>query len=426
MVTAFRTRCVALWLLLMMVMQLPGLTAQAEMATDTAVKTARLSHGINITGWFRFPPSRDPAALEAYLSDPALADLRRAGFDFVRLAVDPDVVAAPPAEAVLIRSIARIERQGLSVVISPHPNAWRLETEWPRLLAFWRRLAPMLRPLDISRTLPEVVNEPVFPNDPAAWAAAQHAVLGVIRAALPAATVVLTGQDWGSIKGLLALTPEDDDNVLYSFHFYDPAELTSLAAYRPDLDRAALARLPFPADDASACRAAAPAMDAPTRDLIAYYCAFGWGEARVRQTIETAASWARVHHVRLLAGEFGASAALNPPARVAWLRAVEKAFATDDIAWALWGYDDVMGLAVTRPPPARPGLDRKVLSALGLVAFGTTPLGLGASGHASTGTTATGTAPIGTALIGTAPIGTAPIGRARAAPARATLGRTAP
>ncbi len=96
--------------------------------------------------------------------------------------------------------------------------------------------------------MPEVLNEPVFPGDPAGWAALQHAGAGRHPAGPAQATVILTGQDWGSIGGLLALTPENDPNVIYSFHFYDPAELTSLAAYRPGLDRAALARLPFPVD----------------------------------------------------------------------------------------------------------------------------------------------------------------------------------
>ena len=41
--------------------------------------------------------------------------------------------------------------------------------------------------------------------------------------------------------------PDPDPNVVYSFHLYEPAELTALAAYRPGLDSAALARLPFPA-----------------------------------------------------------------------------------------------------------------------------------------------------------------------------------
>jgi hypothetical protein len=335
---------------------LPAIALGAATAVTPA--PVILTRGVNITGWFRFPASRDPAALAAYLSDRALADLRAAGFDFVRLAIDPDVTDTK----VLIAAIRRIQRQGLTVVVSPHPHDWRLETEGDRLRAFWRALAPALRPLDPARTVPEVVNEPVFPHDPAGWAALQHAVLADIRHALPGVTVVVTGQDWGSIGGLLASTPEAEDNVIYSFHFYDPAELTSLAAYRPNLDRTALAQLPFPVTD----HCAATAADAATADVIRYYCALGWNAPLLDAATARAAAWAQTHHVRLLAGEFGASAALNPASRLNWLRAARVAFETHGIAWALWGYDDIMGLAVPRPPAPRPVLDRAVLQALGL------------------------------------------------------------
>jgi len=329
-----------------------------------------LSRGINITGWFRFPVSRQPAALAAYMSDQALADLRTAGFDFVRLAVDPAVVAPPADPTVLIDAIRRIQRQGLAVVISPHPQGWHLETEpadRDRLRDFWRGLAPALQPLDPARTVPEVLNEPVFPGDPASWGALQHQVLADIRAALPNRTIVLTGQDWGSINGLLALQPEDDPAVLYSFHLYDPSELTSLAAYRPGLDRVALARLPFPVADRAACDVTADTTwDPATRDLMHYYCALGWDDARLAATIDLASAWALLHHVHLLAGEFGATAQLNPPARLAWLQTVRQSLEARGIGWALWGYDDVMGLAVPRPPGLRPALDHDVLTALGL------------------------------------------------------------
>jgi endoglucanase len=329
----------------------------------------RLVRGVNLTNWFRFPPSRDPAALAAYLSDVALADLRGAGFDFVRLAVDPAIVADASGRAVLLAAIRRIQRQGLTVVVSPHPQGWHLEANPALILAFWQALVPALRPLDPARTVPEVLNEPVFPGDPAAWAALQHRVLLAIRQALPDSTVMLTGADWGSIGGLLALAPEADGNVLYSFHLYDPPELTSLAAWRPGLDRAALARLPFPVSDAEACAVtAAGAADIATRDVMRYYCAYGWDAARLGARIGQAASWARRHGVRLLAGEFGASAALNAPARLAWLKTVRDALETSGIGWALWGYDDSMGFAITPPPRLRPGLDRSVLAALGLSA----------------------------------------------------------
>ncbi len=284
----------------------------------------RLRRGINITGWFRFPANRDPSALAAYLSDPTLADIHAAGFDFVRLALDPEVVDNVARRAALIAAIQRIQRQGLTVVVSPHPHDWHLETsaaDRDRLLVFWKTLAPALKPLDPGQTVPEILNEPVFPGDPGGWQSLQHRVLGVIRQGLPHATVVLTGQDWGSIGGLLALTPEDDLNVVYSFHFYDPAELTSLAAYRSGLDRVALARLPFPADDTPRCEATAgEAADPPTRDLMQYYCALRWDPAHIGAIVDRAAAWGLEHHVHLLAGEFGATKELTPPRPICMAR----------------------------------------------------------------------------------------------------------
>ena len=330
-------------------------------------RLALLRHGVNITGWFRYPASRDPAALTRWMSDAAMADLHRAGFGFVRLAMDPAVLDGPGVLDSAVAAVCRLQLQGLAVVVDAHPEGWHLETsaaDRARLRAFWQRMAPALRRCDANLVVPEILNEPVFPGDPAAWADLQHAILTDIRNALPHSTILLTGHDWGSIRGLLALRPEADPNVIYSFHFYDPPELTSLAAYRPNLDRSALARLPFPVTGPDACDAIAA--DPPTRDTIRYYCRMGWDRAAIEQRIAAAASWASTHRVTLLAGEFGASAALNPAARLAWLSTVRQALDASGTGWALWGYDDIMGLAVPRPPVVRPVLDDNVLGALGL------------------------------------------------------------
>ena len=339
-------------------------------ATPKAERLAVLRHGINITGWFRFPVSRNPARLASYLSDAALGDLRLSGFTFVRLAVDPALADGQIQRGVLVAAIRRIERAGLAVVVVPHPVGWALETrakDRTRLRRFWQAMAAALRPLNPDLTFPEVVNEPVFPNDAAGWRGVQQRVLADIRALLPTNTVVLTGNDWGGIDGLLALVPEADPDIVYSFHFYDPAELTSLAAYRSGLDRSALSRLPFPVRGPAACATIAyRSPDAATRDLMRLYCTSGWTKDRLVARIEQAADWARRHQVALLAGEFGASAALNRESRLAWLSTVRDACEAHGIGWALWGYDDVMGFDVKRPPPSKASLDRDVLRALGL------------------------------------------------------------
>lgn len=333
-------------------------------------RLALLRRGVNITAWFRYPASQDPAALTGYLGAGAITGLRTAGFTFVRLPVDPVLLANPAVPPVLAGAIRRLRDAGLGVVVSVHPAAWRLESQESDRAALhqaWTRLTPLLARLGPERVFAEVLNEPVFPGDPAAWQRLQRTVLAGIRSRLPNHTVILTGHDWSSIAGLVALTPVDDPNVVYTFHLYEPADLTSLAAWRSGLDRAVLARLPFPVGDRAVCEHVAGATtDAATAGMIRYYCAVGWNESHMATRIQAAAAWGRRHDVALLAGEFGASIALNTAARMNWLRAVRVACETEGIGWALWGYDDMMGFGVSRPAGASPVLDPIMLRALGL------------------------------------------------------------
>ncbi|HET6236467.1 MAG TPA: cellulase family glycosylhydrolase [Acetobacteraceae bacterium] len=100
--------------------------------------------------------------------------------------------------------IRRLQRAGLAVVVGPHPTTWHLEqsaADRAQLLAFWGRVAPALRPLDPRLAYPEILNEPVFAGAPEAWRAVQDAALATVCAALPDATVILTGTDWGASTG---------------------------------------------------------------------------------------------------------------------------------------------------------------------------------------------------------------------------------
>ena len=338
-------------------------------ATPPADTLAALRRGINITGWFRFPGAVSRDALQAWIGDGALAELRRVGFTFVRLPVDPAILSTPDGPSALVTAIRRLHKAGLAAVVSLHPNGWHLEAQpadHERLLAAWRRLAPLLKPLDERRTVAELLNEPVFPSDVAAWQSLQHRLLLDVRQALPGHTVVLTGNDWGSVGGLTHLTPEADGNLVYSVHLYEPAELTSLAAWRGGLDRAALAQLPFPVSDEAACTATGARTNPDTAGVIRFYCAQQWDGRRLSGKLAEAAQWARQHGAAVMLGEFGASSALNETARLAWLRTVREAAEREAMGWALWGYDDVMGLNVSRPPGNHPALPNPVLRSLGL------------------------------------------------------------
>ncbi len=353
-----------------------GGMAQAEVP---AAHRATLARGINVTHWFRFPPRNDPAALQAYMADAQLQALKRAGFTYIRLPVQPEIVQQPDGrlepqrQAALLQAVRRIQAAGLGVMIEPHPHNWSLETSEPQrrqLLAFWRNLAPQLRGLPTALTFPEVVNEPVYPNAAAAWAGYQQELLAAIRESLPQHTVILTGANWGSLDGLRALQPVADRNVVYTFHTYEPQILTTMAAFEQGLDRAALGRLPFPVRDRGACEASLEGSShGRTRDIGRWYCSQGWNEQKVaRDIIAGAAEWARRHNAVVAMTEFGASHQMNGESRQRYLQALREAADAAGIPWALWGLDDGMGfpLRINAAEPLR--LDAGTLRALGLQA----------------------------------------------------------
>src|SRR4051794_37814473 len=51
-----------------------------------------LKRGINITNWFRFPADTRSGPLRDYLPDAVMTELRQAGFTFVRLCIQPQIL----------------------------------------------------------------------------------------------------------------------------------------------------------------------------------------------------------------------------------------------------------------------------------------------------------------------------------------------
>lgn len=350
----------------------------AARAVAPAARLAVLARGVNIVHWFRFPPSNQPAALEHDLDAAAIVSLRQAGFTFVRLPVGLEEVMRdghvdPARLAVVVSVVGRLEQAGLGVLVTAFPEQvhnWDLQHDVAaraRLLGFWREMAPALRRLPPGLTFPELVNEPT--TDAATWDTLQRQLLAIVRAALPADTVILTGSNWGSIDGLLAAQPLPDRDVVYSVHTYEPQLLAILGSWDSAIKGDQLARvIPFPVTDEAACRAqVAPVADAHTLASLQWWCGQHAGPQSVRENLERAARWGHEHDASVGVFEFGALGSLNRPARLAYLAAVRTGAESLHMPWALWGLDEQMGL------DQQPGayhdagqLPRATMTALGL------------------------------------------------------------
>jgi len=208
------------------------------------------------------------------------------------------------------------------------------------------------------------MNEPVFEADPAAWLPIQERLLAAIRAVAPEHTLIATGALWSSRETLLEMTPLDDPNLVYDFHFYEPFVFTHQGATWTWDAVQTMRDIPYPSSP-DAVRAVVETLRGEARDAVRYYGEERWDGATVEAEIKRVADWAAQHDVRVICTEFGVYSLYAPDAdRALWLHDTRTAFEKYGIGWAMWEYDDSFGLVI--PTGKTPLVDPAVAAALGL------------------------------------------------------------
>ncbi|HUQ30839.1 MAG TPA: glycoside hydrolase family 5 protein, partial [Pyrinomonadaceae bacterium] len=341
-------------------------------------RLATLRRGINLSHWFAQANEYTPEHLASHTTPSDLALIKSAGFDHVRLSVEPapliDTDApdglSPSYLEQLDGAIREIHSQGLAVIVDVHPSS-----EFKRGLAasdaaveafvrFWAALAKHLSRYDERRLFLELLNEPEF-EDGSSWIEVQGRLAAAVREAAPRHTIIATAHRWSAVEQLKFLMPLADKNVVYAFHFYEPHNFTHQGAtwgadYWPHLRN-----VPYPSSPASVAYLLPGIADETARRNLAAYGEERWDAARVGREMERAVRWARKNRVSVICNEFGVYRKFSPPAaRARWLRDVRRALERRGIGWAMWDYAGGFGVAVKEQGTAR--LDPVTLEALGL------------------------------------------------------------
>lgn len=336
--------------------------------------------------------------------------LRRAGFDFVRLTVDPSIfiVASdrqrPDLERHAQGVVARFIEAGFAVVFDLHPvavnPAYRPEAlvdpATPDLFSDYvdmvGRVGSMLRDFPPDRLALELFNEPWLADltDAKRWQAMLERLHARARQSDSLRPLVLNGLQWDSLKGLFALDTRSfrGSNVLYTFHYYDPHAFTHQGVAG---DTRWLGGLKWPADDdnartvlktalaaiagdASLSGEAKAEAQASTRNYVDMQLSSHPGPARVAGDFAAVSRWGAKQGVppeRIVLGEFGCTSAADgvPLAaeRSHWLRTVREASEKAGFGWAYWAYKGSGGMQLIGEGGA---FDAETMSALGLPAKG--------------------------------------------------------
>ncbi len=341
------------------------------------------------------------------MPDAQIGALSRAGFDFVRLTLAPDVflrasgTQADQLYALLRANVGRFTAHGLGVVVVMMPGngvqgftnadiATDNQGVFEALCEVLGRCALVLRDLP-GRVAIEPLNEPAFYGlRSIGWGGMQQRLHQAVRAAAPTLPVILSGAEGGGQGGLVKLDPQPyrGSNVFYTFHYYDPHIFThqhvadsykylSGVSWPPraqDLPAAiARARAALAADGSLSDAARGQKLSALTGLLTPYYRS-GQGPQTVAGDFARVAAWADAHRInrrRILLGEFGVTRTIGSYTgapegdAAAWLSAVRTSAERSGFAWSLWAYSGPVSMTLANEYPARTW-DPNVLQALGL------------------------------------------------------------
>jgi aryl-phospho-beta-D-glucosidase BglC (GH1 family) len=356
-----------------------GGATQAQRGTGPAFERAEhLRRGVNLSGWYAQTKDFSPGRMDAYMSVADMQQLKAMGFDHVRLSIDPEPLIAEvdtgrlrqAPMARLDRTVAELTGAGLAVVLDIHAeqsfNAPLLHGDDGvlRFLAFWGQFAQHFAGTDPEKVYFEVMNEPSM-DDLYRWAGIEARAVAVIRKAAPRHTVIATAAQWGHQDGLLAMEPVRDENVIYTFHDYDPMWFTHQGATWGTQGWAFLHGVPYPATPESIQAVLGQEPDDRVRLWVERYGLEKWDAKRIGAEIAAVAAWGQSRGVPLYCGEFGVyKQYADARSRATWISDMRTALEAQHVGWAMWDWDGNFGLATKQNGTVV--VDQDVLRALGL------------------------------------------------------------
>lgn len=238
--------------LVLMALALPGQAA-----------TFAMKRGLNLDQWVTWPGEDqwgDAKTILPYpewrkfLGDDDLRALKEAGFDFLRMPVDPSPFLSDQTTALrddlyasVLDSVRMINRAGLKVIVDMHlipaggsrkigmAQVMDDPRTFDRYLDMVRKMARTLAGEDPEKVAFEPMNEPIVDCDSdgtSLWPDRQRELFAAARSSATKLTLVLTGACYSAASSLEKIDPKaiSDDNVIWTFHSYDPFLLTHQGA----------------------------------------------------------------------------------------------------------------------------------------------------------------------------------------------------
>jgi endoglucanase len=356
------------WVVLLLVAVAP---AHCRASAATEPSGFKVRRGTNISHWLS-QSNRRGAERDAWFTRADVEFLAGLGFDHLRIPIDEeqmwDTTGRPEKEAFELLNHAldwcaefRLNAiVDLHILRSHHFNSkerplWTQPEAQERFVQCWRDLSNVLQKRPVSSVAYELMNEPVADN-PDAWNKLVAKAVAVIRAKEPRRVIVIGSNRWQSVDTFDRLqVPENDPNILLSFHFYEPFLLTHYQASWTGIGKYT-GPVSYPGRTVAESDVAALPEELK-RQMGAR--SVEWNRQKIEEKFAKPLALAKQTGLPLYCGEWGCLHTVPRAARLAWYRDMVAVLSEKGISWATWDYKGGFGL---RKPTGEP--DQELINIL--------------------------------------------------------------
>jgi endoglucanase len=306
----------------------PLLTVRPTTEADAYAfeQNKRLGRGVNLGNALEAPEEGDWGMT---LDEDFFRIIKEGGFDSIRVPIRWNAHADEKAPySIDLKFYERVDwvvsqakKNNLNVILDWHHYLELMDSPGmhkERYLAIWEQIAQHYANEPESVYF-ELLNEPngtLSANG--SWNTIQAEAIAVIRESNPTRTLIVTGGDWSAFASLYMLElPEDDRNLIVTFHYYLPFMFTHQGA---------------------------DWVDGSNDWMGTTWAGEKSHQSAISRDFDTAAMWSAKNGRPLFLGEFGAYSKADMDSRARWTNYVAREAEKRGFSWAYWEFGAGFGV----------------------------------------------------------------------------------
>ncbi|PJJ80449.1 glycoside hydrolase family 5 protein [Mucilaginibacter auburnensis] len=220
-------------------------------------------------------------------------------------------------------------------------------TETPRIINIWLILTKRYKNVSADNLLFEIYNEPPHMNEKI-WKDAAYNITTAIRKVDVNRTLIVGASNFNSIYELSRFVRLADENIIYTFHFYEPFFFTHQGADWVG-DQVATVGVPFPYSAEKFPKLNPKAKNTWGETNYAQYSTDG-NEQALFDKLTIAKKWGEKYGVPILCGEYGVyNQYADLDSRCRYIKAMRKTLKTLNIPGMLWDYNGTFSIFTGNP-----------------------------------------------------------------------------